>query len=69
MIYRSLDGKDFEPVGIQLPGTNRYTDFLGSGPTKSVAPKKRTMSAGARKQIGAAQRARWAKVRAERKAA
>ena len=29
VIYRSLDGKDFEPVGIQLPGTNRYSDFLG----------------------------------------
>jgi hypothetical protein len=29
VIYRSLDGKNFEPVGIQLPGTNRYTDFLG----------------------------------------
>jgi len=29
VIYRSLDGKDFEPVGMQLPGTTRYTDFLG----------------------------------------
>jgi len=29
VIYRSLDGKDFSPIGIQLPGTNRYTDFLG----------------------------------------
>ncbi len=29
VIYRSLDGKDFQPVGIQLPGTNRYSDFLG----------------------------------------
>jgi hypothetical protein len=29
VIYRSLDGKNFEPVGIQLPGTNRYSDFLG----------------------------------------
>ena len=29
VVYRSLDGKDFEPVGIQLPGTNRYSDFLG----------------------------------------
>jgi hypothetical protein len=29
VIYRSIDGKDFEPVGIQLPGTNRYSDFLG----------------------------------------
>jgi exo beta-1,2-glucooligosaccharide sophorohydrolase (non-reducing end) len=29
VIYRSIDGKDFEPVGIQLPGTNRYSEFLG----------------------------------------
>jgi len=29
IIYRSLDSKNFEPVGIQIPGNNRYTDFLG----------------------------------------
>ncbi len=29
VIYRSLDGKNFEPVGIQIPGTTRYSDFLG----------------------------------------
>jgi hypothetical protein len=29
VIYRSLDGQAFEPVGIQLPDTNRYSDFLG----------------------------------------
>ena len=29
VIYRSLDGNNFEPVGIQLPGTTRYADFLG----------------------------------------
>jgi hypothetical protein len=29
VIYRSLDGKDFSPVGIQLPGIHRYEDFLG----------------------------------------
>ena len=29
VIYRSIDGKEFEPVGIQIPGTNRYSDFLG----------------------------------------
>ena len=29
VIYRALDGKNFEPIGIQLPGTDRYTDFLG----------------------------------------
>lgn len=30
VIYRSLDGKDFQPIGIQLPGTSRYSDFLGT---------------------------------------
>jgi exo beta-1,2-glucooligosaccharide sophorohydrolase (non-reducing end) len=29
VVYRSLDSKTFEPIGIQLPGTNRYSDFLG----------------------------------------
>ena len=29
VIYRSLDSNTFEPIGIQLPGTNRYSDFLG----------------------------------------
>lgn len=29
VVYRSLDGKDFTPIGIQVPGINRYTDYLG----------------------------------------
>jgi hypothetical protein len=29
VIYRVLQGNKFEPVGIQLPDTNRYEDFLG----------------------------------------
>ena len=29
IIYRSLDGKNFEPIGIQLPDVTRYSDFLG----------------------------------------
>ena len=34
VIYRSIEGKEFEPIGIQLPGTNRYSDFVGrSGAT------------------------------------
>jgi hypothetical protein len=28
-IYRSLDGDHFDPVGIQNPTFNRYTDYLG----------------------------------------
>src|SRR5215467_15071408 len=29
VIYRSFDGKDFRPIGIQLPDIHRFTDFLG----------------------------------------
>jgi exo beta-1,2-glucooligosaccharide sophorohydrolase (non-reducing end) len=29
VIFRSLDGGPFEPIGIQLPGIHRYSDFLG----------------------------------------
>ena len=29
VIYRSTDGKEFQPIGIQTPGIRRYTDFLG----------------------------------------
>jgi hypothetical protein len=29
VIYRSLDSKNFEPIGIQIPGNNRFTDFVG----------------------------------------
>lgn len=29
VIYRSLDSKNFEPIGIQIPGNDRYVDFLG----------------------------------------
>jgi hypothetical protein len=29
IIYRSFDGSNFEPIGMQTPGVYRYTDFLG----------------------------------------
>jgi hypothetical protein len=29
IVYRSLDGKDFQPIGMQVRGINRYTDFIG----------------------------------------
>ena len=29
VIYRSTDGKEFQPIGIQTPGIHRHTDFLG----------------------------------------
>lgn len=30
VIYKSIDGSEFHPIGIQEPGTTRYTDFLGT---------------------------------------
>lgn len=35
VIYRSLDGDDFRPVGIQLPGIFRYSDYLGKPGVKA----------------------------------
>jgi exo beta-1,2-glucooligosaccharide sophorohydrolase (non-reducing end) len=29
VVYRSWDSRDFQPIGIQVPGINRYTDYLG----------------------------------------
>jgi len=29
VIYRSLDGTNFQPIGMQTPGVHRYTDYLG----------------------------------------
>lgn len=29
VIYHSFDGKDFKPIGTQLPDIHRFTDFLG----------------------------------------
>lgn len=29
VIYRSVDGRNFHPVGIQVPGLTRFADFLG----------------------------------------
>ena len=42
---------------------------LGYGSSAQVAPRKSTMSAAARKRIGAAQRKRWAGIRAQAKSA
>ena len=38
VIYRSSNGGPFEPIGIQLPGIHRYSDFLGK-PNVKVAYK------------------------------
>ncbi len=29
IVYRSFDGANFQPIGMQTPGVYRYTDFLG----------------------------------------
>ena len=29
VIYRSIDGSAWTPIGIQLPGVHRYSDFIG----------------------------------------
>jgi hypothetical protein len=34
IIYRSEDGKNFQPIGTQVRGITRYTDFVGLGGTK-----------------------------------
>jgi exo beta-1,2-glucooligosaccharide sophorohydrolase (non-reducing end) len=34
IIYRSYDGKAFQPIGMQVRGTTRYTDYLGQSGRK-----------------------------------
>ncbi len=43
------------------------TKAASGSPASNPAPKKRTMSAAARKKIATAQKARWAKVKAAKK--
>jgi len=35
LIYRSLDGNHFEPIGIQLPAIHHYADYLGASGQKA----------------------------------
>lgn len=35
VVLRSEDGKDYKPIGIQVPGINRYSDFLGRSDEKA----------------------------------
>jgi exo beta-1,2-glucooligosaccharide sophorohydrolase (non-reducing end) len=35
LILRSEDGNDYKPIGIQVPGINRYADFLGRSDEKA----------------------------------
>lgn len=34
-IYRSVDGKNFAPIGIQMAGVTRYADFIGRSGQKA----------------------------------
>ena len=34
IIYRSEEGRTFQPIGMQVPGITRYTDFVGLGGKK-----------------------------------
>ena len=38
IVYRSFDGGPFRPVGIQIPGIERYSDFIGQ-PGRTAAYK------------------------------
>ena len=35
IVYRSFDGKDFQPIGTQVRGINRYADFIGKPDQKA----------------------------------
>jgi hypothetical protein len=64
--------KERDKVEKQLSGLNAaLAAFVGSYYGDGAKPirKKRTMAAAARKKIAAAQRARWAKVKREKRAA
>jgi len=36
IVYRSADGKDFQPIGMQVRGINRYTDFYRQARSEDV---------------------------------
>jgi hypothetical protein len=63
--------KEREKVEKQLSGLNAaLAAFVGTYYGNGAKPrKKRTMSAAGRKRIAAAQRARWRKIKARKKAA
>ena len=61
--------KERDKVEKQLSGLNAaLAAFVGTYYGAKPTRKKRTMSAAGRKKIAAAQRARWAKVRAKKAA-
>ena len=36
VIYRSVDGRTFEPIGVQRPGVNRFSDYTGNPHMKAT---------------------------------
>jgi hypothetical protein len=42
VVYRSLDGGNFQPVGTQMNGLTRYTDYLGA-PNRNAAYRVASM--------------------------
>jgi hypothetical protein len=48
IIYRSEDGKEFRPIGMQVRGTTRFSDYLGLHP-KPVSYRVETQDAWYRK--------------------
>jgi exo beta-1,2-glucooligosaccharide sophorohydrolase (non-reducing end) len=47
-IYRSLENGPFAPIGIQVPGVNRYADFIGKANVHAryrLSPESRPVSA------------------------
>jgi hypothetical protein len=62
--------KERDLVARQLSGLNAAISAFAGVYTGATKPthKKRTLSAAGRKRIAAAQRARWAKIRAKKKA-
>ncbi len=55
VIYRSFDGKDYQPIGIQEAGVKRYADFLGKvGQSASYKVTAETWDGRASRRSGAA---------------
>ena len=61
-IKRAQLHKDLTDLDTAITALQGLT---GSSPTSNGSPKKRTLSAAARRKISAAQKVRWAKVRAK----
>jgi hypothetical protein len=57
IVYRSLDGRDFQPIGIQFPGIHRYSDYIGRSGQKAsykVAAVDRSYRESATSQVTSA---------------